>query len=397
MTCKDMKKSTAKQSLAAENTRSYKIGIDARMYGAEQTGIGNYIRNLIINLAEIDKNNQYVIFLSKKEFDKFQVPGENFKKIKTESHWYSWREQIMLPFDLLGERLDLMHFPHFNSPIFYPGKSVVTIHDIIPFFFPGNKMNSLARRSAFRLVFATSIKKASTIIAVSASTKSDIIRHFGAKESKIAVTYEGVSDDFKILPNRDKIREKIASKYGITKPFLFYTGVWRNHKNITGLVRSFAILKKELGSGYQLVLGGKEDPFYPEVKKTICSLRLEEDIICPGFIPADELCEFYNICSLFVIPSFYEGFGLVGLEAFASGAPVISARITSLPEVLGECALYFDPKNHQEMAGAMIKVLTDNILREKMVKSGCERVKIFSWRRMAEETYKIYNKILETV
>lgn len=244
------------------------------------------------------------------------------------------------------------------------------------------------------MVFSASIRKASAIIAVSASTKGDIIKYFGAKEDKIAVTYEGVSDDFKILPNRDKIREMIAVKYGIKKPFIFYTGVWRNHKNITGLVRAFALLKKEL-SGYQLVLGGKEDPFYPEVKKTIIRLGLEKDIICPGFIPAGELCQFYNICSLFVIPSFYEGFGLVGLEAFACGAPVISSRITSLPEILGKSALYFDPNNHQKMAMVMKKVLSDNDFREQMIRSGFLRVKRFSWRHMAEETYEIYNKILE--
>jgi glycosyltransferase involved in cell wall biosynthesis len=395
MAAKDMVKNAEKEALNKKNSGSYKIGIDARMYGAEQTGIGNYIRNLIINLAQIDKKNQYVIFLSRKEFDKFQVPGDNFKKVKTRSHWYSWREQIALPLDLLGERLDLVHFPHFNSPILYPGKSVVTIHDITPFFFPGNKMNSLVRRSAFRAVFASSIRKASTVIAVSASTKSDIVKHFGAKEDKITVTYEGVSDDFGILPNRDKIRERIMVKYGISKPFIFYTGVWRNHKNIVGLIKAFDIFKKEFGDAYQLVLGGKEDPFYPEVKKTIRDLRLEKDIVCPGFIPAEELCQFYNICSLFVIPSFYEGFGLVGLEAFASGAPVISSRITSLPEVLGESALYFDPNDHNEMAGVMKKVLASNDLKEKMIESGYRRVEDFSWRRMAEETYRIYSRILE--
>lgn len=375
--------------------RSYRIGIDARMYGAEQTGIGNYIRNLIINLAQIDKKNQYVIFLSNKEFDKFQTPGHNFKKMKTGAHWYSWREQFVLPFDLLKERLDLVHFPHFNSPILYPGRSVVTIHDITPFFFPGNKMNSLLRRTAFRLVFASSIKKASTVIAVSGSTKNDIIKHFGAKESKITVTYEGVSSDFGVLPNRDKIKEKIMAKYGIIKPFIFYTGVWRNHKNIVGLIRAFAVFRKDLGDSYQLVLGGKEDPFYPEVKKTIRELDLEKDIVCPGFIPSEELCHFYNSCTLFVIPSFYEGFGLVGLEAFACGAPVISSRITSLPEVLGDSALYFDPHDYHEMAEVMKKVLTDNGLKEKMIRDGHRRVEDFSWHRMAEETYKIYDNILE--
>lgn len=379
----------------ASQAKTYTIGIDARMYGAEQTGIGNYIRHLIENLADIDKNNQYAIFLSEKEFDKFRLPGENFKKIKTSSHWYSWREQFVLPIDLLRERLDLAHFPHFNSPILYPGKSVVTIHDITPFFFPGNKMNSLARKAAFRLVFSSSIKKASSVITVSSSTKSDIIKHFGAREGNIAVTYEGVSGDFKILPNRDKIRERITAKYGINKPFVFYTGVWRNHKNIAGLIRAFAIFKKESGNHYQLVLGGKEDPFYPEVKKTIRELNLEDDVVCPGFIPADELCQFYNSCSLFVIPSFYEGFGLVGLEAFACGAPVISSRVASLPEVLGSSALYFDPRNHREMADIMKLVLSDSGLRDKMIKSGLAEADKFSWRRMSEETHKIYVKILD--
>lgn len=377
-----------------EEAPVYRIGIDARMYGAEQTGIGNYIRNLINNLAEIDKKNQYIIFLSEKEFDKFRVPGDNFRKVRTSAHWYSWKEQIMFPLDLLKEKLDLAHFPHFNSPVLYPGRSVVTIHDITPFFFPGNKMNSLFRRSAFRLVFSSSIKKAGIVIAVSNSTKKDIIKHFGAKKDKIVVTYEGVCADFKILPDRDGIRKKLGAKYGILKPFIFYTGVWRNHKNIVGLVESFNIFNKETQGAYQLVLGGKEDPFYPEVKKTIKKLGLEKDIVCPGFIPADELCQFYNTCSLFVIPSFYEGFGLVGLEAFASGAPVISSRITSLPEILGESALYFDPENHLEMAGAMKKILGNIDLKNKMIEGGLKRVDDFSWRQMAEETHKIYIKLL---
>lgn len=374
--------------------KKYTIGIDARMYGPAQTGIGNYIKHLINNLAEIDKNNNYVIFLLGKEYDNFKVPAANFRKVRVTAHWYSWKEQAILPFEFLNEDLDLVHFPHFNSPILYPGKSVVTIHDITPFFFPGHKMNSLVRRSAFRLVFRSSIKKAERVIAVSNSTKGDIVKYFGLNVGKITVIYEGVDENFRILPNRDKIREELMARYGISKPFIFYTGVWRNHKNIVGLIKAFAIFKKELGSSYQLVLGGKEDPFYPEVKKTIHELGLEKDIVCPGFIPAGELCQFYNICSVFVVPSFYEGFGLVGLEAFASGAPVISSRITSLPEVLGESAVYFDPNDHKEMAGAMKKVLFGNDLREKMIQSGQRRVEDFSWRRMAEETFKIYNQIL---
>ncbi|MBU3965224.1 glycosyltransferase family 4 protein [Patescibacteria group bacterium] len=392
-----------------QKNKTHKIGIDARMYGAEQTGIGNYIKNLINNLAEIDKKNQYIIFLLEKEFDKFNPPAENFKKVKVKAHWYSWREQIILPLQLLKERLDLIHFPHFNSPILYPGKSIVTIHDITPFFFPGHKMNSRLRRRAFKAVFGSSIRKAEKVIAVSNSTKEDVIKYFSADPRKIEVVYEGVGDNFKILPNRDKIKKDIAEKYGAAKPFIFYAGVWRNHKNVVGLIKAFEKLKNGFGLDIQLVLGGKEDPFYPEILKAIKDLDLEKDIICPGFIPEEELVLFYNACELFVIPSFYEGFGLTGLEAFACGAPVAASGIAPLKEILGSAAKYFDPHNYDEMARVMKEVLTDLPAyggslpaagrrtggKDKMVKSGLEKAQKYSWRKMAEETLKIYLKTLK--
>ncbi len=377
------------------HARSCTIGIDARMYGPEQTGIGNYIRHLIVNLAEIDKRNQYVIFLLDKEYGAFKLPAENFKKAKVSAHWYSWREQVVLPIEFLKARVDLMHFPHFNTPVFYFGKSVVTIHDITPFFFPGHKMNSRLRRNAFKFVFSSSIKKASTVVAVSGSTKRDIVKHFGLKPDKIEVVYEGVDENFKILPNRGKISEELSARYNIRKPFIFYAGVWRNHKNIVGLLKAFSILKKSLAGKYQLVLGGKEDPYYPEIKKTIFELKLENDIVMPGFIPDSEMVLFYNSCAIFVIPSFYEGFGLVGLEAFACGAPVVSSDTTSLPEVLGDAALYFDPRDERRMAAVMVEALENANTRERMIRDGFRQVQKYSWRRMAEETRQIYKKELD--
>jgi glycosyltransferase involved in cell wall biosynthesis len=380
--------------MISQEDKIYKIGIDARMYGAEQTGIGNYIKNLIINLAEIDKKNQYEIFLLDKEFDKFILPAKNFKKVKVKAHWYSWREQIVLPLEFLRKRPDLLHFPHFNSPVLYPGKSLVTIHDITPFFFPGHKMNSILRRNAFKLVFGRTVKKARKIIAVSESTKADIARHFGVKPDKIAVIHEGVSEGFKILPNRGKIKEDLAMQYGIRKPFIFYAGVWRNHKNIVGLLRAFALMKKTLGEKYQLVLGGKKDPYYPEIGGMIAELNLGSDIVKTGFIRDTEMVMFYNACSLFVIPSFYEGFGLVGLEAFASGAPVASSNTTSLPEILGRAALYFDPRDPEQIAGVMENILTDDKKRNLLISEGFKQAKKYSWRKMAENTHRIYMEIL---
>ena len=368
------------------------IGIDARMYGYAQTGIGNYIRHLLKFIFELDKENNYVIFLMSEEFDDFELPNERIKKIKVSSKWYGWKEQLLFPFQLYKENLDLMHFTHFNSPILYFKRSIVTIHDITPYFFPGHKMRSIIRKIGFKAVFFSSVKKASKVIAVSENTKNDIANYFKIRKDKINIIYEGVDEQFKIISDDQKITE-IKKKYNITKPFIFYTGVWRNHKNLVGLIKAFGILKNKYKLDYQLVLGGKEDPYYPEVRETWEKLGLGSEIIRTGFIDQEDLPLFYNAAKLFIIPSFYEGFGLIGLESMACGTPVVSSDRTSLPEVLGDAAIYFDPKDSEEIAKKIKLVLTDEKLYNELKKKGFKQVEKYSWRKMGKETMGVYRKI----
>ena len=180
--------------------RKYTIGIDARMYGAAQTGIGTYIEYLIKNLLEIDQEYFYKIFLMEPEFSNFKITQENVEKIKVNSRWYGWREQLILPWQMAREKVDLMHFPHFNVPIFYRGKYLVTIHDLTPLYFPGRKMGgSRFRKKAFRFVFSNAVRKAEKIIAVSNYTKNDLMKNFEIDEEKIKVIYEGIKN----LPNKN--------------------------------------------------------------------------------------------------------------------------------------------------------------------------------------------------
>lgn len=278
------------------------IGIDARMFGFAQTGIGNYIRHLIGCIFEFDKENNYVIFLLPEEYDNFKTPGDRIKKVKLSSRWYSWSEQLLFPLELYRQNLDLMHFTHFNSPILYFRRSAVTIHDITPFFFPGHKMRSLLRRVGFRAVFYSSVKKASRVIAVSKNTKKDIIDHFKITGKKIDVVYEGVDGQFSSLKDTSKI-SALKNKYALHKPFIFYTGVWRNHKNLVGLIEAFGRLKNEYKMDFDLVLGGNEDPYYPEVRKTWQKLGLENDIRRIGFIAQEELPSSMapRVCSLYLL------------------------------------------------------------------------------------------------
>lgn len=374
------------------NYKPITIGIDARMCGYYQTGIGNYIRHLLEFVLANDEDSRYVIFLMPEEFDKFEVPSERVRKVKTDCKWYGWKEQLIFPFQLYRENLDLMHFTHFNSPILYFKKSIVTIHDITPYFFPGHKMKSLTRRLAFRLVFYSSVKKAKKIIAVSNSTRNDIVKYFKIDQQKIKVIYEGIDKQFRIIDDQHAL-DDLKKKYHLEKPFLFYTGVWRNHKNLVGLIKAFKIVKEKYELDIDLVLGGKEDPYYPQVRQTWEKLGLKKNIIPVGFIDQKELPIFYNAASAFIIPSFYEGFGLIGLEAFACGTPVISSNRTSLPEILGPAAVYFDPYDPQDIAEKINLVFSDKKMYNELREKGIEQIKRYDWNSMGRDTLDLYKNI----
>ncbi|OWK27228.1 MAG: hypothetical protein US76_02845 [Parcubacteria group bacterium GW2011_GWA2_38_13b] len=378
----------------------YTIGIDARMYGAAQTGIGTYIEYLVKNLLEIDfeadashrcgvsKNNFYKIFLMEPEFGRFKITQENVEKIKVNSRWYGWREQLIFPWQMAREKVDLMHFPHFNVPIMYRGKFIVTIHDLTPLYFPGRKMGgSWLRKKAFKFVFKNAARKAEKIIAVSNYTKNDLMKNFSVNEKKIKVIYEGIKK------SSNRVSADLES-YGITKPYILYVGVWRQHKNLVGLIEAFDILIKKYNMDLRLVLVGGEDPYYPEIRRTWENLNLGGRIVTPGFLKDNEMASFYQNANLFVIPSFAEGFGFVGLEAAAAGTPVVSSNAASLPEILGEGAVYFDPYNIEDMAQKMRVVLLDADLRNKLVMKAHENLKKYSWEKMAKETLGLYEDML---
>lgn len=370
-----------------------RIGIDARMYGKAQSGIGNYIQQLTSNIFQLDKENDYFLFLLEPFFSLYQVPHDKIHKIKVTSPWYSYAEQTKFLLDILKYKLDLMHFPHFNAPIFYQRPRITTIHDITPKFFPGHKQKSWWRKKAYELTIKTSLKKSSKIIADSETAKQDIIKYFKVPADKIAVVYLGIESDFKKIENYAKIKE-LKDRYNITKPFIFFISAWRNHKNFEGLIKAFELLKEQGNFDYQLVLGGQEDPHYQNIKKTIIQSEYKNDIITPGFISDKELPLFYNAAEIFVIPSFYEGFGLIGLEALACDLPVIASNQGSLPEILGKAALYFDPHNVKEIAQTIKRVLNAPDLKNQLRQKGQEQIAKYSWLACAQKTLELYNQIL---
>src|SRR6056297_405340 len=327
-----------------------KIAIDCRMYGNEQfTGIGTYIQKLTAELFRIDQKNQYLLFMNDPEYSRFTPPNNRVKKILVNIPHYSYAEQIKFPWELKKHDFDLIHFPHFNSPVLWTGKSVCTIHDLTPFYYPGHKAKSGWRRWAHKKVFKSTTKKAQKIIAVSQNTKKEINKMFDIDSKKIKITYEGVDERFKIIENNGII-SKVKENYGNQGPYIYFVGVWRQHKNLEGLIKAFNLLKKNTNLSHKLVLGGRKDLHYTKARKEIESSAFKNQIITPGYIKDHDLPILYSGADCFALPSFIEGFGLIAIEAQNCGCPVVSTKTSSMPEVLADSALYFDPRKPQEIA-----------------------------------------------
>lgn len=380
-----------------------RIGIDARLYRSSVAGIGRYSQNLIKNLLEIDHENQYVLLMTSEDAAEFRSDfkiqdtlrlrsGQARYKIQiTDIPHYSLAEQTQLPKIIEQEKCDLWHFLNFNIPVKFKGKFIVTIHDLTLFYWPGRSKKSFIYRWAFKYIFKKAIKNSQKIIAVSKSTKNDIIDTFKTKSDKIEVIYEAADD--KSFENVDVgFVSEVKKRYNILdEPVILYVGQWRQHKNIVNLVKAFEILRKQMPA--KLVLVGKEDAAYPEVQITIDKTGISRDIIKPGFVSNAELAAWYKIAKVFVFPSFYEGFGLPGVEAMMAGLPVASSDRTSLPEIYKDAAIYFNPDDAGDMAQKIQKVITDEKLRNNLINAGHKIATNLSWAKAAQETLEVYKNI----
>lgn len=374
-----------------------RIGIDARMLGTGY-GIGRYIEQLIEHLALIDRENEYVLFVKEQgtmNNEQLTKLPENFREALTDIPWYSLAEQTKLTSIIKRERVDLMHFPHWNTPLAYRAPFIVTIHDLTMFHYPRPEATTLGpvkfwfKDKAHRLVIRHAVKRAKHIIVMSEWVKQDVHETLGVPMEKMTVTYQAPFQDnaeFRIQNS-----ELILKKYSIQKPYILYVGAAYPHKNLEGLLKAWKIFTEKYGAGYQLVLAGKEDYFYKRLKSVISN---QKSVVFTGLVSDDELIVLYESASLFVYPSLSEGFGLPPLEAMARGVPVASSNRTCLPEVLGEASLYFDPENYAQMAEVMYRGLTDEEASFELRQKAREELKRYSWGKLARETLGIYNEVI---
>ncbi len=365
-----------------------KIGLDLRMLGGG-SGIDRYITELSHEILKQDKQNQYVLFFRDEE--KAAIYKQyNQKIVIADIAHYSVAEQLRLPGILKREHLDLMHFPHFNVPIFYKRPFIVTIHDLTHTLFPGRRKSHFFHRLAYHAVFNNAIRNSRRIIAVSQATKKQIVDYYSIDPHKIFVVYEGFNQIYKMI-DKDEAFQQVAKKFGISRPFLLYVGVWRRYKNLPMLAQAFDKLKDH-GLEMQLVLAGEPDKFYPETEKQVLSIKNQVSIKRVGRVSDQDLKLLYNAAKLFVLPSLMEGFGLTVLEAAACGTPVACSDIPTLREVLGQGAEYFDPNNLDNMIEVLENLLQDEKKLEELANLALSRSKFFSWKQAAQETIAFYKE-----
>ncbi len=360
------------------------IGIDARLI--METGVGRYIRNLVAELRDIDTHNSYVIFLPKKAFDAFVLPNSRWTKVLADVHWHTLAEQMVMPRLFRAAHLDLVHIPYHNPPIGYQGAMVVTIHDLTILHFSTGKATTLPlplyhlKRLGYWIELWIGLWKASHVIAVSETTKREIMDHFRIPESRIRVTYEGVDSHLKPVLRTEKPL--------VTEPYALYVGNAYPHKNIETLIRAFSLLLRDhKGNDVKLILVGGDDYFYGRIRMLAKELHLERSIVFFGSANDGQLANLYTYANVFVFPSRMEGFGLPSLEALSFGCPVIASDIPIFHEILGNNATYVDSMNSKNLSFSMVPFLKHAVTKPR---APIASSKHFSWSHMAQETLLIY-------
>jgi glycosyltransferase involved in cell wall biosynthesis len=366
-----------------------RIAIDARKL--HDFGIGTYVQNLLRQLARLDADSDYVLFCRKEDRDALAALGPNFRISVDSSTPYSVREQASIPSHLLRERVDVYHSPHYVLPPLVPCRSVVTIHDCIHLMFPQYLPNRLAYVYAKTFMWWAAHRSA-RVLTVSEASKRDILRYFDIPEEKVTVIHNGLDERFRVPPPDAEIH-RVRERFQLDERFILYAGNVKPHKNVERLIDAFHVLHTNGFEHLKLLIIGSDISKYATLRRAIHTHDLHKYVRFLGFVSDETLAALYRLAAVFVFPSLYEGFGFPPLEAMASGTPVVASNLSSLPEVLGDAALLVDPYDANALAGAIRRVLVDDVLRRELSARGQAKVQEYSWEEAARRVRQIYQEV----
>ena len=366
-----------------------RIGIDARKL--HDFGIGTYIRNLLRQLARMDCQTEFVILCRPEDRETVAALGDNFRAVVQTAPNYSISEQLRIPLALAREGVTLFHAPHYVLPPLVRCKSVVTIHDCIHLMFPQYLPNRLAYSYA-RTSIRLAARRATRILTVSESSKRDILRFVDTEPDKIDVIYNAYDDRFAIDPREEDV-VRVRERFQLESEFVLYAGNVNPHKNLERLIEAFNLVRKRGLDHLKLVMIGDEISKYTALRRAVHQHQLHKYVRFLGYLPEVTLAVMYRLAGVFVFPSLYEGFGLPPLEAMASGTPVVTSNVSSLPEVAGDAAILVDPYDPRSIADGIYRVLSDERLRRDLRRKGVARAGMFSWEQSVRRVRAIYGEV----
>jgi len=371
-----------------------RIGIDYTAAVQQRAGIGRYTRGLVRALAEVDRENDYVLFaaIGGRRLAGMDWP-QNFRMrtVPLSDHAMAtlWqRLRLPLPVEAFIGLVDLFHSPDFVLPPTW-ARTILTVHDLSFLRHPTCADPNLL--TYLNKAVPRSVRRADVVLADSQNTRDDLVELLGVNPDKVEVVYPGVEWRFRSIED-EVLLEGIKRCYDLPSHFILSLGTLEPRKNFARLIEAFAILQAAIRN-LHLVIAGAKGWLYEEIFRRPEELGISDNVLFLGFVPDEDLPALYNLADIFVYPSLYEGFGLPPLEAMACGVPVVASNRPSLPEVLGQAARLVDPLDVEGLAAAMEQALEDEGLRERMVRRGLERATGFTWSKAAEKLLGIYKSM----
>ncbi|MFW5748138.1 MAG: glycosyltransferase family 4 protein [Chloroflexota bacterium] len=370
-----------------------RVGIIAYGLDRRLTGIGRYIIEITRALAALPAGPE-ITLLAAGGLGELEASGLPAVPLRLGKYLPALMTvgSAQIPGIARRHQLDIVHDPVGVTPFMFgtgPAKSIVTIHDSIPWSFPG--VSTLLDTLIYRRWLPYAVRRVDAVATVSAFSREDLAYHLNIPPEKIGVVYGAADPSFR--PRDKDAIARVREQYKLPEDYILYVGSIETRKNLIGALEAFHRLRVQNVS-HKLVIVGPAKWRYGEIMETFDRLDLTDHVIFTGYVAQADLPVIYSGASLFVFPSLYEGFGLPPLEAMASGVPVVTSTSSSLPEVVNDAALIVNPKDTDAIADAMYTVLKDPQLQETMRQKGLERAQVFSWERSAHLMMDIYRQVL---
>ncbi len=366
-----------------------RIAIDARLLHYTKAGISQYVLRLLEGLSDLGLEEEVLVLPSRKD------DLSAFTRFRSVPLWtppHNRFEQWTLPLELSSLKLDLLHSPDFIPPFRRRFRSVITVHDLAFLLYPHLLTTEAAR---YYGQIDQAVRSADRIIAVSESTKRDVIRLLGASEERVTVIHEAPNPIYQLVDDREAV-DATRRRYQLPEAFAIFVGTIEPRKNLPTIFRALRRLKDQHKLDLSLAVVGQWGWLYDEVLRVYEDLKLQDTVHFLGRLPNEDLVHLYNAATMLTMPSQYEGFGLPPLESMACGTPVIVSDTSAMPEVVGDAGLLVSPDDDEALTVAMLRLLSDPELRDALIRRGFQRVQNFTIRHMAECTLELYREVLRS-